>query len=169
VRLDAHFEKTIAELEIDERQNWRRKHLGSIKQNYSRAPDFKKRFGRLTAIFENRTCKLAELCRRQLDFWLSELGITTPILRASELPVSGQKSDLVLNLCKYVGATRYLSGPLGRGYLEEDKFCESGVKIDYHQFIHPLYPQMFGEFVPAMGIVDYWLNSVEPSAFRGTK
>lgn len=38
VRLKEHFNKTIADIEIDARQNWKRKHLRSIEQNYRHAP-----------------------------------------------------------------------------------------------------------------------------------
>jgi hypothetical protein len=169
VRLDAHFDKTIVEIEIDGRQNWRRKHLQSIEQSYSRTQDFAQKFSRLTAIYEDKTNKLVELCRGQLDFWLAELDITTRILRASEMPVAGRKSALVLNLCKHLGATKYLSGPLGRGYLDEAEFIKAGIDIEYHEFVHPVYPQTYGEFVPAMGVVDYWMNCGKGDLFKGSQ
>lgn len=169
VRLDAHFDKTIVEIEIDDRQDWRRKHLRSIEQNYARTKNFAQKFDRLAAIYRNRTNKLAELCRDQLDFWLSELGITTRIMRASQLPVAGRKSALVLNLCKHLGATKYLSGPLGWGYLEETEFSKAGIDIEYHEFVHPVYSQTNGEFVPAMGVVDYWMNCGQGGLFKGSQ
>jgi hypothetical protein len=169
VRLAAHFDKTIVEIEIDDRQDWRRKHLRSIEQSYARAQDFAPKFDRLTAIYRNRTNRLAELCRDHLDFWLSELGVTTRILRASELPVAGRKSALVLDLCKHLGATKYLSGPLGRGYLEETEFSKAGIDIEYHEFIHPVYSQTNGEFVSAMGVVDYWMNCSQGDLFKGSQ
>jgi WbqC-like protein len=169
VRLAAHFDKTIVEIEIDDGQDWRRKHLRSIEQSYARAQDFAQKFDRLAAIYRNRTNKLAELCRDQLDFWLSELGITTRIVRASQLPVAGRKSALVLDLCKHLGATKYLSGPLGRGYLEETEFSKAGIDIEYHEFAHPVYSQPNGEFVPAMGVVDYWMNCSQCDLFKGSQ
>ena len=167
VRLDAHFHKTIVEIEIDARQNWRRKHLRSIEQSYAKAPGFNTKMQRLRTIYQDKTNRLAELCGSQLAFWLAELGIGTPVLRGSELPVAGHKSALVLNLCKHVGATKYLSGPLGRGYLDEAKFSETGIQIEYQEFDHPVYRQMHGDFVPAMGIVDFWMNRGEPGAANG--
>jgi hypothetical protein len=169
VRLDAHFDKTIVEIEVDSRQNWRRKHLQSIEQSYSRTQDFAQKFSRLTVIYEDKTNKLAELCRGQLDFWLAELDITTRILRASEMPAGGRKSALVLNLCKHLGATKYLSGPLGRRYLDETEFIKAGIDIEYHEFVHPVYSQTHGEFVPAMGVVDYWMNCGQGDLFKGSQ
>jgi hypothetical protein len=168
VRLDGHFETTIADIEIDEMQNWRRKHLRSIEQNYSRTPNFDRKFEHLVTLYQDKTNRLADLCLNQLRFWLMELGVSTPVVRASELPASGRKSELVLELCQNAGATTYLSGPLGRGYLEEDEFSKAGIAVKYHKFVHPTYPQLYGDFLPAMGVVDYWMNCDEPNVRKGS-
>ena len=39
-------------------------------------------------------------------------------VRASELTVSGARSELLLAICQSVGADRYLSGISGREYLD---------------------------------------------------
>lgn len=46
----------------------------------------------------------------------------------------GHKSDLVLNLCREVGATTYLSGPNGRNYLDIPAFEQAGIEVLYHDF-----------------------------------
>lgn len=46
----------------------------------------------------------------------------------------GTKSELVLNLCKEVGATTYLSGPHGRNYLDLPSFDKAGIEVAYHDF-----------------------------------
>ncbi len=145
----------------------RKKHLRSIEQNYRRAFGFGERFERLAAQYQSGCSVLPDLCYAQLKFWLSELAIKTPVLRASELAVSGSKSQLVLSLCQEVGGTSYLSGPLGRGYLDETSFKASGIEVRYHDFQHPQYTQLYGEFVPAMAVVDYWMNSSDLGLFAG--
>jgi hypothetical protein len=148
----------LTEIEIDEHQDWRKKHLRSIEQNYRRAPGFAAKFELLTQQYAAPGKGLAELCFSQLGFWLNELGIGTSLVRASQLGVEGTKSELVLALCKHVGATRYLSGPLGRDYLDESSFSAAGIELRYHAFHHPTYPQQYGEFLPGMAVVDYWMN-----------
>jgi WbqC-like protein family len=168
VLLRGHKTKTLTEIEIDERGNWRRKHLRSIEQNYRQTPGFTKKFKLLEAQFPSLS-KLTEFCFEQLKFWLVELQIKTKVLRASELPASGAKSDLVLSLCTLVGATTYLSGPLGRGYLNEHQFLDAGIGIRYHNYKHPKYSQLYGEFIPAMAIVDYWMNCPAGELFKENK
>ncbi len=166
VRLEQHFNSTIVDIKVDSRQNWQQKHLRSIAQNYRRAPHFSAKLDRLSGFYQPAVSSLADFCFFQLLFWLRELGITTPVLRASALPVGGYKSELILNLCRHVGATNYLSGALGRDYLHVDEFTTAGIEVSYHDYVHPRYPQMHGGFIPAMGIVDYWMNCFEPTTFK---
>jgi hypothetical protein len=154
-----HLMKRLTEIEVDWHQDWRRKHLRSIEQSYGKAPLFERCFPHLIHLYEPADPLLAELCFRHLCFWLHELNITTRVVRASELGVDGQNSGLVLDLCKHLGATSYLSGPLGRGYLKEEDFAAANIRLTYQEFTHPQYPQLHGAFQPAMAVLDYWLNS----------
>ena len=166
VLAQGHFDKSLIEIEIDGRQDWRKKHLRSIEQNYRRAPFFAERFDRLATAYASAQRCLAELCFCQLTFWLHELGIPTRVLRASELAVEGAKSDLVLALCRAVGATTYLSGALGRDYLHEEQFSAAGIALSYQDYDHPTYPQLYGDFLPALSVVDFWMNCADLGAFR---
>jgi WbqC-like protein family len=161
-----HMSKKLAEIEIDERQDWRKKHLRSIEYNYRRAPFFAEKFERLRTRYKGISL-LTDFCFDQLAFWLDELHIGTKLLRASKLNVSGSKSDLVLALCGAVGGTVYLSGPLGRDYLNDASFKAAGIELRYHDFQHPAYPQLYGDFLPAMAVVDCWMNCADHNLFAG--
>jgi len=162
VRLDRHFDKTIAETAIDATKNWQKKHLRSIEQSYARAAGFPAKFERLQVVYEGEAVSLSAFCIRQLRFWLNELGITTPTRSASELDAGGRKSEMILALCKRAGASTYLSGPFGRDYLDLAEFKRAGVEVQFHDFKHPIYPQLHGSFLPGMGVVDYWMNAEAP-------
>lgn len=153
-----HLERTLLELRIDNRRNWKKKHLRSIEQNYNRAPLFGERFPKLVDLFDVEDALLSELCFRQLKFWLGEFRITTPVFRASELGISGRKADLILALCRQLGASTYLSGPQGRNYLDEYAFAAMGISVRYHDYVTHPYPQLFGAFSPAISVLDNWMN-----------
>jgi hypothetical protein len=169
VHLQDHLNKAITEIEIDEHHDWRRKHLRAIEQNYRRAPCFFGNYEKLAAAYASKESRLSELCFTQLKFWLAELKIATRLVRASELPVQERKSDLVLALCKHFGASTYLSGPIGREYLQEQQFAAAGIEVRYHDYEHPRYKQLYGDFVPAMGVVDYWMNCADAALFGGSR
>lgn len=166
VKLKGHIGSTLIDTQIDDVQPWRIKHLKSIELSYRKAPFFSARYEILRNLILEPEQLLSEMCWQQLKFWLSEFNITTKVVRSSELPVDSSKSDLVLDLCKYFGADHYLSGTYGRDYLDELAFTAAGVKIEYQNFKHPVYSQLWGEFEPYLSILDYWMNCSELLEFE---
>lgn len=166
VKTKGHTSKSLFTTEIDDSQPWRIKHLKSIEMNYRKAPRFEECFPKIQALLTIPESNLAEYCLHQLRFWLGELAIDTRIVRSSELPITSAKSDLVLDLCQYFGAQHYLSGALGRDYLVEDDFSKAGIGIEYQSFKSPVYPQLWGDFIPYLGILDWWMSGAELSVLR---
>ena len=158
IKTKGHFNSTLIDTEVDNSQNWRVKHLKSIEMNYRKAPYFDQNYPKLVELLSTDINGLAELCWRQLNFWLSEFDIGTKVVRLSELDVNSKKSNLVLDLCVQFSADEYYSGALGRDYLDENNFLEKGISIKYQEFFHPVYPQQRDNFEPYMGIIDYWMN-----------
>jgi len=93
--------------------------------------------------------------------WLATvIGIDTPYVLASALipPPGGWggKSDLVLNLCKSVGAGVYLSGVRGASYLDWTAFERAGLSIEVQA-----YRQVVGE--PELSALHTYLEQgIEP-------
>jgi hypothetical protein len=81
-------------------------------------------------------------------------------VRSSELNVEGAKAELILNLCRAVGATRLLAGMGGsRGYLELEEFARHGIEIEWHAFEHPVYPQCGrSAFAKGLSAIDLLFN-----------
>jgi hypothetical protein len=154
-----HLQKTLSNIEVDNSINWRKKHLKSIYNDYHLCAGFDHKYSKLETLYSDHDSPyLAELCFTQLCFWLTELKITTKIVRSSSLQTNFVKSDLILELCKLFNATDYISGPMGKNYLNEMDFIESNINIQYHTYNPTPYPQLFGQFIPCMGVVDYWFN-----------
>ena len=65
---------------------------------------------------------------KSIDYCRMELGIDTPYILSSELNVEGSKSELLVNLCREVGASTYLSGQGGLDYLDLELF--SGINVE---------------------------------------
>ena len=81
--------------------------------------------------------------------------ITTPLVMASSLGVSGEKSELVLAQCKALGADVFFSGIGARSYLNVQHFNEKGINVVFQNFKHPVYSQHYGEFVKGLSAIDY--------------
>ena len=163
VKIKGHIGKAMTEIEIDNSQDWVKKHLNTIFLNYKKAPRFEACYQKLENLFQKRHSLLAELCWHQLLFWVNELGISTQIVRASRLPIDAKKSDLVLALCQYFKTDYYISGILGKNYLQIVDFARDDIVVKFQEYQHPVYPQMWGDFLPYLSILDFWMNTSDYS------
>lgn len=158
-----HFSKDMSEMLIDRNYNWRRKHLNAIFLAYKKAPNFNKLYPELEKLYGQEYGTIVDLTWNHLHFWLEYLGIHTKIIKSSSILVSGKKSELILRLCQAVNADYYISGIMGRGYLDEGEFSAAGIQVEFQEYKHPRYPQLYGEFIPNMGIVDFAMNASDYS------
>ncbi len=164
-----HTASTLRELRIDGSRNWRRKHLNGIYHSYRKAPRFEECYAKLQTLFEPEHEFLSDLCWDHLEFWVGEFGLEVPLIRSSDLPVRSRKSQLVLDICRYLEADRYLSGPFGRDYLDMSAFGEAGIDVSFQSFTQPPYRQLHGAFVPNLSVVDMWMNGVDISNLIGRR
>jgi hypothetical protein len=149
----------IREVEIDDRTGWRRKHARTLAQHYGRAPFFDHHAAFFESLYSRSWQLLNELCDETMRYLSDALGITTTVVRSSELSARGVKDELVLGICRELGAQTYLSGPLGRNYIREELFEEAGIRLAYQDYRHPEYPQLHAPpFEPYMAIVDLLFN-----------
>jgi hypothetical protein len=91
-------------------------------------------------------------------------SISTKLVIASKLNgVSGKRDDLLLAICKKLGAEKYLSGISGKDYLDIKKFEQAGIKVTFQEFYHPIYRQCYQPFMPCMSSIDLLFNYGEKS------
>ena len=151
----------INEVQIVSDSNWRRKHWEKIQHSYRKTKSFKTYENEISAIFSQEWLELSKLNIYCIELMLELLEIDTPILKSSQMKASGQSSDLVLNLCKEVGASRYISGIGGKDYLKERDFEHAGIEVVYQApFLPEVYPQAFPEveFFSDLSVIDILFN-----------
>src|SRR5207245_3551612 len=117
----------ILDVKINNETVWGRKHLNTIRQQYARAAYIDNYFSELEAVLTRRWDFLVDLDLELIDRMCGWLSIDRPIVRASDLPAEGDRSQRLLNFCKHFGAQRYLSGSAARDYLDVESFAASGV------------------------------------------
>jgi WbqC-like protein family len=139
---------------------WASNHFATLRHAYRRAGFFGTYASAIKQLFETQRERLVELNQAGLDILREAFGIATPLVRSSELDLSGARSDLILEICRALGARTLLAG-LGasRVYLDVEAFERAGVKIEYHEFRHPEYPQNgSAPFMPGLSAVDLLFN-----------
>jgi len=134
VRNKGCFGQQIKDVKIDNSQPWAWKHWGSIKQNYQKASGFPTHAVALEAMLcGTRWDKLIDLNIRAIHYIAKHLGIYPQMRVASDLSLTSQGTQRLIDICKKVGADTYLSGSGGRNYQDEQLFKESGIKLTFQE------------------------------------
>lgn len=140
---------------------WREKHWKTLRSCYARAAHFETYAGEFEEFYARPWTKLSELNVEAIRLLARAFRVEKEFVFSSALGAAGQKSELVLNICKAVGATHYYSGRAGSTYLDADAFRREGVEIVVQNFEHPTYEQLFMKeqgFVPNLSAVDLLFN-----------
>jgi len=149
----------IRDVEINNDQPWAEKNWDLICKSYDNSPFFDLYKGTLNSIFKKKWNLIFDLNFHTLKKVLEWLDIKTEIIFDSELDVTGKSSEHLLNICKKLGATKYLSGPGGSEYLNEKIFEQNKIKVEYQKYDPIVYPQKYAKsFVSNLSILDLLFN-----------
>ena len=112
--------KNIKDVMVSKDPNWRKKLVKKIYENL--------KFD-ATEFYSHE--KLIDINMASIQWAFKKLDMDTKFVYASQLNVDGAKSELLVNLCKEVNATKYISGPSGREYLDMPLF--EGLPVEFFQ------------------------------------
>jgi len=157
------FGQKLNEVKIVNKENWSKKHVASIKLNYQKAPYFEKYWDNIEELLSKKWEKLIELNLALIKYFNSKLDLKSRTIKSSELDVKLTSSERLLEICKKLDAKTYLSGSMGKNYLDEKIFHDAGIDVVYENFVHPVYKQIHGDFIPNMAIIDLLFNEGENS------
>jgi hypothetical protein len=154
------IDKRIDNTEDGSSRAWGPNQFKTLKYAYRKAPCFARYAPRLQEILETRWDMLVDLDLAMLDFVRDAYEIRTPLVRSSSLKAQGARSELLLNLCKEVGATAFLGGMGGsREYLDLPAFEQAGMGVMWQDFKHPEYPQCgSAPFIKGLMALDLLFN-----------
>lgn len=142
---------------------WKKRNIENIYHNYCKTPYFKYYWDEFKDIYSKDYLLLAELNFALLSFFFKKLGIKREIQLTSTLNVSGDKGDLILNICKALNAETYISGISGKEYLDLKLFHDASINVVFQEFHHPIYKQLHEPFIPCMSVIDLLFNHGDKS------
>ena len=146
------------DIELDPTQHWAGKHTQALRTWYAKAPHFARVFPPFEEAFSRPWQRLLDLDRELMALSARLLGLERRVVLASELGIGGGQTERLVAICRRLGADRYLTGDAAKSYLDEAKFREAGITVEWHGYRHPRYHQLHGEFVPYLSIVDLLMN-----------
>lgn len=159
VPVTVKFGDLINEVKINNRVDWRKKHLRTLEMNYKKTEFFGDIFSRFKEIYHLYDwLKLSEFNVELIKFVASYLGLNKKIIKASDSDAGGKSTELLVEIVKKAAGSIYLSGFGGEKYQEEKLFEKAGIILEYYSFRHPLYRQLWKDFIPNLSIIDLLFN-----------
>ena len=148
----------ICDTEVDYSRNWQRDHRNLIATHLAKAPFVGDALDLLEAPFETEYPTISDLNVALIRSVCRYLGIRTPLRSSGEFQVEGAKTERLIQLLTAIGATTYVSGPSAKAYLDESRFFEAGIRLEYKTYAYPDYPQLWGPFEGAVSVIDLIAN-----------
>jgi len=158
------FDLMINEAVVNDFERWRSNHLKSIKHAYSTSSFFKDVYCFLDDSINLNTTFLYKININIIKLVCRKIGIKTVFIKSSDLKISKdkKKDKKLVAICKKISAENYLSAKSSASYIEDKnpggQFSKNKINLFYHNFKHPDYKQLYGEFVSHLSIIDLLFN-----------
>ena len=141
-----------------------RKLLNQIKEAYRKAPHLGPTLALLEKVLIQDERNLFRFLRNSLELTCTHIGITTPLATSSTLGIDDNlhAQDKVIALCSAAGASTYINPIGGTELYKHDDFDKAGIDLRFLRSTSKSYPQLGGDFVPWLSILDVLMfNSPE--------
>lgn len=142
------------------RDDWQDRMLAMVRAGYRRARHFDEMMSEFESLLYG--CSGLFCLNRRLLLWLFRgLGIGTRVVSQSYYgEFSQRKADLMLAVTVAAGGDAYVCGQSGidNDFYDLAKFREAGVAIETQDWTCPEYPQLWGDFVPNLSVLDALMN-----------
>lgn len=133
---------------------WSQSHLKDINDNYKDAPFYPLYKDKIEGIYIKNYETLIDLNMEIINFLMSAFHIKRKIILSSELNLFSKSTQRLVDIVESLGGDTYLSGPMGRNYLDISLFDKKSIKLQFQNFEHPIYKQCYEGFLPNMSAID---------------
>jgi len=160
VSVKGRYLQKICETRISE-ADWGERHWATLVHNYSKAPFFEPYRPIFEPLYGRQESLLSAVNFGFINAICGILGVATRISWSMDYrPLKEGKTERLVDLCRRVAGTHYLSGPAARDYLDPALFDASGIGLSFFDYAgYPQYPQRFGTFEHGVTILDLLFNA----------
>lgn len=153
----------ISETVLSSKSDWRQKHLNLLRQNYHAADHFSLMLDLAESIYALKTDNLAAFNQHTIERLSGWLGLDTEFRTSSELAIRGAGTQRLIDICRHLGASEYITGHGARHYLDHRAFEDAGIRVSYIDYDLTPYKQLHGEFTPYVTLLDAIANLGDPA------
>lgn len=139
--------------------NWNKKHISTLQTNYSKSAFFKTYKDEVFSLYENPSTYISEVNTKFIKGICKLLDIKTQIIDSRELNLEGDRNIRLLEACKKLNATTYISGPAAKNYLDVSLFNNENIEVDWMDYSgYKEYKQVFEPFQHGVSVIDLIFN-----------
>ncbi|MCK8600442.1 WbqC family protein [Desulfoferrobacter suflitae] len=148
----------ISDVKICYEGRWQHKHRESLRSAYAHAPYFADHVGILDEIFTCQHLTMLECNLAIIRYLVHALEIDSKIMLLSELGIHARGNRLLVEMCKVLGSSVYLTQTAAAKYIDTGEFDAAGIRLDFFKYPAPIYPQLWGDFIPNLSAFDLLFN-----------
>lgn len=153
--------KLVNEVEVDNEQNWMKVHIDTLKSYYRKAAYFDEIISLYEQALIRPIKRIIDIDINIIRHILNYLGIRKDLILSSDISVTGAKDLKLLEICKRMGGSHYISGYAAKAYLREDIFKREEIMVEWHNYNHPYYNQLWLTelgFISHLSVIDLLFN-----------
>jgi hypothetical protein len=152
------FLQRLDQVRINNQTDWRRKHQTALETHYRKAPHYDRYVPAFRELYIRDWERLAPLNIEVIRMLTEAFGITTKLVEASRFSTREEQTGRLVDLCRALGADRYLAGEGGRAYMNLAEFEAAGITVEFQEFAHPEYAQVYAPFITGLSAIDLLFN-----------
>jgi len=138
--------------------NWKNDNINLISHNYNKTAFYHEIMPCIEELYSFECINLIDFNLKSIDMLCNLFDISIPQIIASNLNPEGKSNELLINILKKVDAKIYLSGVGAKTYMQDNLFADAGIEIIYQSYTPPVYPQLYGDFIPNLSAIDILFN-----------
>jgi hypothetical protein len=150
--------QNINDVRICHEGQWGHKYLRGLKHAYGNAPYFAEHQQFLDNLFTAGSDRLIDFNLSVLRHLMLNLGVEPEIRRLSELNIKAKGDRLLIEICRCFDASAYLAPDVAARHLKADLFEKAGIDLRSVSPRSPVYPQLWGNFIPDLSAFDLLFN-----------
>ena len=150
--------QNINDVRVCHEGRWARKYLRGLKHAYGNAPYFAEHLQFLDNLFTAGSDRLIDFNLSILRHLMLNLGVDPEIRRLSELNITASGDRLLLEICRCFRTSVYLAPGTAARHLNADLFEKAGIELRPVNPRSPVYPQLWGNFIPDLSAFDLLFN-----------
>lgn len=148
----------ICDVRICHERPWARKCLESLKTAYKWAPYFEDHLSFLEGVFSEPLERLIDLNVKIIRYLMDHLAVSARLVLLSELGLETREPMLSAAVSKMLGASDFLAQTGAKKYLDRQLFDDAGINLKFFNPRPPVYPQLWGDFIPNLSAFDLLFN-----------